>query len=131
VSTGVKRQQAAKIIRRLALGPVRALDLVAEIDGKLDTVYDWLKALRAQRICYIAEWSRVPDCKSFVPMYRLGFETDAVRPRASAGAKRQAAYKARRQTKKEAAVLFTKTATFAVQPSIFSAPIQLTVKTGR
>lgn len=69
----------AVMLRELLDGPCTAIELAAQTGMRHETVLGWIRAMRRQRVLYVAFWVEDAAGRRTTAAYRLGDKPDAPR----------------------------------------------------
>ena len=70
----------AKMIKAIIEGPATVEEICEESGYSKPTVRAYLKALKKERLIYVAEWQEGPNGRVNTPSYGWGDKRDVVRP---------------------------------------------------
>ena len=102
--TEVKTRALVSMIKELCEGATKA-ELEQASGLHTNTIYRWLRAMRAQKVVYIQGWERDARGCNMIPVYKLGDGFDAKRPPRMTPLERTHAYRRRKKLKQIQAAL--------------------------
>lgn len=100
----IKTRALVSMIKELYEGATKAeLERVSGLHT--NTIYRWMRTMRAQKIVYVQGWERDARGCNMVPVYKLGEGRDAKRPPSMTPLERTHAYRRRKKLKQIQAAL--------------------------
>lgn len=100
----IKTRALVSMIKELYEGATKA-ELERASGLHHNTIYRWMRTMRAQRIVYVQGWERDARGCNMVPVYKLGDERDAKRPPRIPSLERTRAHRRRKKLKQIQAAL--------------------------
>lgn len=100
----IKTRALVSMIKELYDGATKA-ELERASGLHHNTIYRWMRTMRAQRIVYVQGWERDSRGCNMIPVYKLGDGFDAKRPPRIPSLERTRAYRRRKKLRQIQAAL--------------------------
>ena len=100
----IKTRALVSMIKELYEGATKA-ELEQASGLHHNTIYRWMRTMRAQKIVYVQGWERDSRGCNMIPVYKLGDGFDAKRPPRMTPLERTHAYRRRKKLKQIQAAL--------------------------
>lgn len=85
----------AKMMRSLQLGGLTCVELAKASGLHRNTIRDYTNALKDAEVIYIEDWKQIGGNRVFVPLFRIGHDDDAPKPKPLTRSQIQARHVAR------------------------------------